>query len=167
MEASLCGKESTMKVSFDLDDTLFVSPQNYKTEKELKFPFNKIYKERLRLGTIDLMNWIREQGIELWVYTTSFRTERYIRGLFRCYGIKLDFVVNGESHAREVQADKREPMPSKYPGKYRIDLHIDDDISVVQNGRTYGFKVFLIGAQDDQWIEKIKQEIKEILKQKK
>lgn len=156
-----------MKVSFDLDDTLFVSPKNYKTEKELKFPFNKIYKERLRLGTIDLMNWIREQGIELWVYTTSFRTERYIRGLFRCYGIKLDFVVNGESHAREVQADKREPMPSKYPGKYRIDLHIDDDISVVQNGRTYGFKVFLIGAQDDQWIEKIKQEIKEILKQKK
>lgn len=156
-----------MKVSFDLDDTLFVSPPNYKTEKELKFPFNKIYKERLRLGTIDLMNWIREQGIELWVYTTSFRTERYIRGLFRCYGIKLDFVVNGERHAREVQADKREPMPSKYPAKYRIDLHIDDDISVVQNGRTYGFKVFLIGGQDDKWIEKIKQEIKEILKQEK
>ena len=148
-----------MKVSFDLDDTLFVSPQNYKTEKELKFPFNKIYKERLRLGTIDLMNWIREQGIELWVYTTSFRTERYIRGLFRCYGIKLDFVVNGERHAREVQADKREPMPSKYPGKYRIDLHIDDDISVKQNGRTYGFKVHLVGEQDEHWGEKLKQEI--------
>lgn len=149
-----------MKVSFDLDDTLFVSPENFKTEEELKFPFNKIYRERLRLGTKDLMNWIREQGIELWVYTTFFRSERYIRGLFRRYGIKLDAVVNGERHAREVQANKREAMPSKYPGKYRIDLHIDDDISVVQNGRIYGFKVFLIGSQDDRWIEKIKQEIK-------
>ena len=148
-----------MKVSFDLDDTLFVSPDNFKTEAELKFPFNKIYKERLRYGTIDLMNWIKEQGIELWVYTTSFRSERYIRKLFRCYGIKLDDVVNGERHAREVQADKKEAMPSKYPGKYRIDLHIDDDISVKENGRAYGFKVFIIGAQDEQWTNKIKNEI--------
>lgn len=44
-----------MKVSFDLDDTLFVSLENFKTEVELKFPFNRIYKEHLRLGTIDLM----------------------------------------------------------------------------------------------------------------
>lgn len=153
-----------MKVSFDLDDTLFVSPENFKTEAELKFPFNKIYKERLRFGTIDLMRWIKEKGIELWVYTTSFRSERYIRFLFRCYGIKLDSVVNGERHIREVQADKKETMPSKYPGKYRIDLHIDDDISVAQNGRVYGFKVFLIGAQDEQWTDKIKKEIRNILK---
>ncbi len=152
-----------MKVSFDLDDTLFVSPENFSTEKKLKFPFNKIYKERLRSGTIDLLKWIREQGIELWVYTTSFRSERYIRGLFRSYGIKLDSVVNGDRHAREVQADKREAMPSKYPSKYRIDLHIDDDISVVQNGKTYGFRVFLIGAQDDEWTQKIKQEIEKIM----
>lgn len=152
--------EGVMRVSFDLDDTLFVSPENYKTEPELKFPFNKIYKERLRLGTKELMNWMCEQGVELGVYTTSFRSEQYIRRLFRCYGIKLDFVINGERHAREVQADKKEPMPSKYPGKYRIDLHIDDDVSVKQNGRIYGFKVFLIGIQDGQWSEKIKQEIK-------
>ncbi len=151
-----------MRVSFDLDDTLFVSPENFKTEAELMFPFNKIYKERLRLGTIELMKWIREQGIELWIYTTSFRSERYIRGMFRRYGIKLDSVVNGERHAREVQAGKREAMPSKYPGKYRIDLHIDDDVSVVQNGRTYGFKVFLTGAQDDAWVDKIKKEIKKV-----
>ena len=56
---------------------------------------------------------------------------------------------------REVQGNKAEPMPSKFPAKYRIDLHIDDDISVLQNGRTYGFKVFLIGEQDDKWTEKI------------
>ncbi len=149
-----------MRVSFDLDDTLFVSPENFKTEAELKFPFNKIYKERLRLGTIELMKWIREQGIELWIYTTSFRSEGYIRGMFRHYGVKLDSVVNGERHAREVQAGRREAMPSKYPSKYRIDLHIDDDISVQQNGKIYGFKVFLIGAQDDAWVEKIKEQIR-------
>jgi len=151
-----------MRVSFDLDDTLFVSEENFKVEPALKFPFRAIYKERLRLGTVALLNDIRQQGIELWVYTTSYRSEHYIRGLFRCYGIKFDVVINGAKHAREVQSGRMEAMPSKYPSKYRIDLHIDDDRSVAENGRTYGFHVFLVSGQDDDWADKIKREIERI-----
>lgn len=124
-----------MIVSFDLDDTLFVSPEKFKTEEPLSFPFNKIYRERLRLGTKDL---------------------------FRHYGIKLGQVVNGSRHSAEVQGGKSEPMPSKYPGRYRIDLHIDDDVSVYQNGRTYGFKVFIVGPQDDEWANKIIEKVESI-----
>ena len=153
-----------MIVSFDLDDTLFVSPESFQVEHELSFPFNRIYRERLRLGTIELMTWLREQGIHIWIYTTSFRTERYIRRLFNHYGIKLDSVVNGYRHAKEVQAGKTEAMPSKYPGKYRIDLHIDDDISVAKNGQTYGFKVFIVGEDDDLWVKKLEDEIQIIRK---
>ena len=75
---------------------------------------------------------------------------------------KPDVVVNGERHAKEVQGSKGEVMPSRYPGKYRIDLHIDDDVSVAQNVRTYGFKVFIIGEQDDMWVEKIIKEVERI-----
>ena len=152
-----------MRVSFDLDDTLFVSPNNFQTEQELSFPLNKIYKERLRFGTISLMQYLKEANIEVWIYTTSFRSKRYIKNLFRCYGIKIDAIVNGERHAREVQGDKTEAMPSKYPSKYRIDLHIDDDVSVAQNGKVYGFKVLLVGEQDDEWDEKIRREISRFL----
>ena len=78
-----------MKVSFDLDDTLFVSEKKFKVEPALSFPWNHIYKERLRAGTIDLMNYIRNAGIELWIYTTSFRSEKYIRGLSGGYAIEI------------------------------------------------------------------------------
>lgn len=151
-----------MRISFDLDDTLFVSEETFKVEPALKFPFRAIYKERLRLGTVALLNDIRQQGMELWVYTTSYRSEHYIRGLFYCYGIKFDGVINGAKHAREVQSGHMEAMPSKYPSKYRIDLHVDDDRSVAENGRTYGFHVFLVGGQDDDWTDKIKREIERI-----
>ncbi len=40
-----------MRVSFDLDEVLFVAPGLVKAESPLSFPFNKLYKERLRLGT--------------------------------------------------------------------------------------------------------------------
>lgn len=151
-----------MKISFDLDDTLFVSPEEFQVEKELKFPWNKFYKERLRYGTVALMKYIKEQNIQLWIYTTSFRSERYIRKLFRCYGIKIDEVVNGARHQREVQGNKTETMPSKYPSKYRIDLHIDDDISVAQNGKTFGFKVLIIKEEDSEWDKKIIAQIEKL-----
>ena len=151
-----------MIVSFDLDDTLFVSEKDFKTEAPLRFPMNMIYKEKLRLGTVELMRYIHMQNIKLWIYTTSYRSERYIRGLFRCYGIRLDNVINGAKHAKDVQAGRAEGMPSKYPSKYRIDLHIDDDISVYQNGKIYGFNVFIVGSQDDEWTQKIIHEIERI-----
>lgn len=153
-----------MIVSFDLDDTLYVSPNDFKTEPELKFPWNKIYKERLRLGTKELFDKLQADGFETWIYTTSFRTEKYIRGLLKHYGIKVGEVINGARHSNEVQAGKAEPMPSKYPGKYRIGLHIDDDISVLRNGKTYGFKVYLIGPPDDEWVDKVYSEAVRIRK---
>lgn len=151
-----------MRISFDLDDTLFVDPEKFKTEKPLPFPFNKIFRERLRLGTIRLFNYLKKHEIETWIYTTSFRSERYIRGLFRCYKIRLDGIVNGKRHASEIQYGKREPMPSKYPSRYKIDLHIDDDISVKQNGDTYGFRVMILGEDDPDWTKKIIERVEQI-----
>ncbi len=151
-----------MKVSFDLDDTLFVSPDGFETEAVPSFTYKWKYKERLRKGTIELFEMLNAMGVEIWIYTTSFRSERYIRGLFRCYGLEVENIVNGERHAKEVQGGRVEAMPSKYPSRYRIDLHIDDDVSVAQNGRVYGFKVFIVGSQDDNWVEKIAEEVEKM-----
>lgn len=44
--------------------------------------------------------------------------------------------------------------------KYRIDLHIDDDITVAQDGKIYGFNLLIVGSQDDEWTDKIKKKLK-------
>lgn len=144
-----------MRISFDLDDTLFVSPQIMSTETELSFPLNRIFQERLRYGTIECFQQIRAREAEIWIYTISFRSEWYIRNLFRCYGLKLDGIVNGARHAKEVQGHRTEILPSKCPNHYRIHLHVDDERSVAQNGAMDGFTVFLIGAWDAAWVQKL------------
>ena len=151
-----------MIVSFDLDDTLFVDPLKIKTENPLGFPYKHIYKERLRLGTIALFQRIQNNGIKLWIYTTSYRSERYIRSFFKCYGIKIDGVVNGHRHEAEVQGKRKEAFPSKYPSRYKIALHIDDDPSVAQNGSIYGFKVYLLNNNDVDWHQKIWEEVEKL-----
>jgi len=148
-----------LRISFDLDDTLFINPDKTPAEPGLPFLLSRLYPDRLRAGTVSLMHWLRENQIEIYIYTTSFRSERYIRKLFRHYHILIDVVINGARHAREVQGSKAEAMPSKYPSHYRIDLHVDDDVSVLENGRYYGFRVYLIEEHDPDWTEKLIRQI--------
>lgn len=151
-----------MRVSFDLDEVLFVSPETHKTEPPLRFPFSKFFIERLRLGTPELIRKLQKQGVEVWVYTSSFRSEEYIKGLFRCYGVRFDGIVNGQRHQREVQRNRREAMPMKMPNRYRISLHVDDESIICTYGRELGFDVYQLDAQDDDWKEKILARVQEI-----
>lgn len=153
-----------MRVSFDLDEVLFVSPKTHKTEPDLIFPLNKIFKERLRYGTPDLINSLQRMDYEVWVYTSSFRSERYIRCLFRCYGVKFDGIVNGTRHQKEVQKGHKDTLPQKLPSHYRISLHIDDESIVCTMGRQFGYNVYQLEAQDDDWKEKIIARAEEIRK---
>ncbi len=148
------GKEK-MRVSFDLDEVLFVSPKTHKIEKPLPFPLNRIYKETLRLGTPELVQTLQRMGYEVWIYTSSFRSERYIRTLFHFYGVTFDGIVNGNRHRKEVQRDHKSVLPPKLPNRYRISLHIDDETIVCTMGRQYGYRAYQLGAQDDDWMEKI------------
>lgn len=99
---------------------------------------------------------------KVWVYTSSFRSERYIRTLFRLYGVKFDGIINGARHLDEVQAGHSETLPNKLPNRYKISLHIDDEAIIATNGKAYGFNVFELNAQDDDWEEKIINRVFEI-----
>lgn len=156
--------DEDIKISFDLDEVLFVSPETHKTEPKLPFPLDKIFIERVRYGTPKLIKELHKRGYEVWVYTSSFRSIRYIKWLFRFYGVWFDDIVNGDRHLREVQRDRKETLPQKLPNRYRISLHIDDEEVVVSYGKAYGFDVFQLNAQDDDWEEKILDRMKQIEK---
>ena len=151
-----------MRVSFDLDEVLFVSPETHKTEPPLPFPLNRIFKERLRLGTPSLIHELQALGYEVWIYTSSFRSERYIRWLFRFYGVRFDGIVNAQRHLKEVQRSNRTTLPQKLPNRYRISLHVDDESVVCSWGREYGYSTYQLNAQDDDWTEKVLRRAEEI-----
>ena len=157
-------EEQKMRVSFDLDEVMFVSPDTHKTEPALRFPLNRIYKERLRLGTPELINRLQEIGYEVWVYTSSFRSEHYIRSLFRFYGVKFDGIINGTRHLKEVQRDNATILPQKVPSRYRISLHVDDESVICSQGKQYGFEAYQLDAPDDEWKEKVIARAEEIRK---
>ena len=144
-----------MRISFDLDEVLFVDPNTFEIEDPPRFPLDRIYRERLRKGTVRLIHTLQEEEFEAWVYTSSFRSEKYIRSLFRCYGIRFDGIINAQRHLREVQKGHGHLLPQKVPGYYHIDLHVDDEDVIHQYGKQYGFKTCKVCDPDPDWVEKV------------
>ena len=151
-----------MRVSFDLDEVLFVSPGKYETEALPGFPYKRLFSERLRKGTPKLIHELQKRGFEVWIYTSSYRTDAYLRALFRAYGIRFDGIVNAQRHLKEVQRDRRERLPQKLPNFYHISLHVDDEKSVEKNGRLFGFRTLHVFEPDEHWVEKVLAEAERI-----
>lgn len=153
-----------MKISFDLDDTLILTNEGALHEQPVKRLFSLFYKERLRRGIVGLCKELESMGYDICVYTTSERSTAYIKRLFKLYGINLHTIVNQKLHMTVVQGNRKEIMPSKVPSKFGINLHIDDDISVKENGIQYGFNVLIISKEDELWTQKVIEEAKRIKK---
>ena len=151
-----------MRVSFDLDDVLFVSPESYETEPAPGFPYNRLFPDRLRKGTPQLIHDLQKRGYEVWIYTSSYRTEVYLRALFRAYGIRFDGIVNAQRHNSEVQRGRSEQLPQKLPNFYHISLHIDDESVVQENARRYGYRVMRVCEPDENWVEKVLCEVERV-----
>lgn len=139
-----------MRISFDIDDTLVCDP-SVPVEQFVPWWLRWRYREGIRQGSRDLMRQLLARRHELWVYTTSYRERRYLKGWFRSFGISLSGVINQYQHEREIGRQG----PSKNPGRYGIDLHIDDSVGVAIEGLTHGFRVLVISPNDLDWTERV------------
>lgn len=139
-----------MRISFDIDDTL-VCGSDVPSEQHVARWRRWLYRESIRRGTHALMSELAVQGHELWIYTTSFRSARYLHGWFAAFGVTLSGVVNQSRHDREVGRRG----PSKLPSAFGIDLHVDDSEGVAEEGRRHGFDVIVIAPKDVQWTARV------------
>jgi hypothetical protein len=139
-----------VRISFDIDDTLVCSP-GVPAEQLVPRWRRPWYSERLRHGTRALMGELLRRRCDLWIYTTSYRSPRYLRGWFRCLGVPLAGVVNQARHDRVVGRHG----PSKYPPAFGIDLHVDDSGGVGLEGERHGFAVVVVSPEDPDWAARV------------
>jgi hypothetical protein len=139
-----------MRISFDVDDTL-VCDLSVPTEQVVPWWRRWGYPEPLRRGTQSLMQELRGGGHQVWIYTTSYRPARYLRGWFRSFGVPLDGVVNQQRHERVVGRHG----PSKYPPAFGIDLHVDDSEGVAAEGKQHRFGVIVVSPTDLDWVARV------------
>jgi FMN phosphatase YigB (HAD superfamily) len=139
-----------MILSFDLDDTLISN--KFELEKT-NFLQRILGIECLRKGTIDLFKELKKQKHQIYIYTTSHRSESRIRWMFYSYGIAVDYVINQQKHQQKLR--NTNIYSSKFPTIFNIDIHIDDSMGVEAEGKKYGFKTIIISETDKKWTKTI------------
>jgi hypothetical protein len=139
-----------MRISFDIDDTLVCGP-TVPTEQFVRWWRRWLYPELLRRGTRALMQELLTRRCQPWIYTTSYRSPRYLRRWFASFGIPIHGVVNQYRHEKAVGRQG----PSKYPPGFGIDLHVDDSDGVAEEGRRHHFRVLIVSPDDPQWTARV------------
>jgi hypothetical protein len=145
-----------MRISFDLDDTLIChQPGSLHEPNRVPWLLRWWVNEPLRHGAIALMRDLAAAGHDLWVYTTSYRDPFAVRWWLRFHGISIRYVMNQSRHDRIVGRRG----PSKDPGRFRIDLHIDDSWGVWVEGRRHGFRVLVVLPGDPAWADRVREAV--------
>ena len=153
--ATVNRSERELCASFDLDEILLTDGKLYPEQKELSFPFDRIYKKTLRKNAAVLINELHRMGFDVWVYTGEYYSETYINTLFRLNDTKVDGIING-MRRKSTKKDFRET----FIGKYRISLHIDNSEVVCVKPKTKEYETYSIDPAQD-WASEVVERLRE------
>jgi hypothetical protein len=106
-------------------------------------------------GHTELAGDLRWRGRAVWVYTTSHRRPGAVRRWLRAHGARTRGVINQDAHARKLRHLPPSARPSKHPGAFGIDLHVDDSEGVRMEGARHGFRVVVVAPHDRGWADKV------------
>ncbi len=144
-----------MRIAFDLDDTLIPTTQDFSVgSRHCIFPMKLMFRERIRSDAPPLLCELSLEH-ELWIYTTSLRSERYVKCWFRLFGISISHVVNHDVHVRHV-TNTSFSQYSKAPKLFGIDLMIDDQIGVEVECAQQNCRSVIITPSDNDWVIKVR-----------
>ena len=148
------------RVTMDLDEVVFYDEKTMQqdhSEKQLGFPFNRMFKERLRLGIPALFRTLEKKGYDIWVYSSKYYSTDYIKSLFRKYHVNVTGIVTGT----EKRKDKKNSYDSLLKEKYKQTLHIDNDMVLKIESKSGNFNEFNIDSSEG-WSKNVIQIVEEI-----
>ena len=152
----------TRRVALDLDEVIFRTEGNGPLERPLPFPWNRIYKERLRLGVPALFHFLSKNGYDIWLYSAQYYSTDYIQNLFRKYHVKVSGVMTAiGKRAKNAEKDGKS-LEGMIMNKYRWTVHIDNDMVLQIFSGTKDFREFALGGEAAEWSQRIMDVIAEI-----
>ncbi|MBR2281249.1 MAG: ParB N-terminal domain-containing protein [Spirochaetales bacterium] len=149
--------ENDKCISFDLDEVLICDGKSVAADRSPRFPFNLIYRERIRQSIGACFKELGRLGFDIWVYTGSYRSKGYMEGLLRHHRAKVDGIMNGLKAKRPGSG-----ISKAFKDKYKVIVHADNDSVVWIDTGTREFEDIKVSSDDDwasQVIQKVRQQM--------
>ncbi|MCR5739296.1 MAG: ParB/RepB/Spo0J family partition protein [Lachnospiraceae bacterium] len=155
------------RATLDLDEVIFRDDDAPFLEKKLGFPYSIRYKQRIKLGIPALFYTLSKHGYDIWVYSSRFYSYDDIKDFFRCYRVHVDGIITGIVKDKKVVAEKRPVVEKLFSNKYKVTLHIDNNMILRTVRGSSDFLERELDASDELWSKKAASAIEEMEKNEK
>ena len=149
------------RVTLDLDEVVLCTQEGVTAEKELPFPFNRLYPMRLRSGIPALFHYLENNGYDIWVYSAQFYSIEYIKAFFHKYHVHVSGIVTGTEKRTKIMTDVKKKLDELVEEQYHFTLHIDNKMVLQSFSQTHRFEEHGLKGSAS-WAEEVKQIIEEI-----
>ena len=147
------------RVTLDLDEVVFHSGPKEEAEPRLRFPWNRLYRERLRNGVPALFHHLKTLGYDIWIYTAGYYSMDYLQRCFRHYQVQLDGVVTGLTSRRPGVEGIRNQMQALMAVQYPKTVHIDGSSVLCIDRTAHEFNEFPLSGASDTWAQEVREAI--------
>lgn len=145
---------------FDLDEVLLRPSDDPYLEPPLLFPFNLHFRERLRMGVPALFYFLKQQGYDIWIYSSTFYSNDDVEAFFRHYHANIDGAITGFAK----RTGSFEKIQAMFDDKYAITLHIDNESVLLTQERPMDFA---LSGNPKEWSGEIMDIVKGLHKDEK
>lgn len=148
---------NTMCVSIDLDEVLLADRNSYPTKEKPFFLSKKLFPKILRYNAGALINELRNDGFDVWIYTNDFHSSEYIDILLRHQHTRVDGIVNGLSRKKS-----KDGLKKAFINKYKYSIHIDNEGIICVNNSIKDFESIDIETTQNNWAADIMKAMKQL-----
>ena len=149
----LANSTHTKRAALDLDEVLFRTEGPL--ESALPFPWNRLYRERIRRGLPALFHFLAKNGYDIWLYSSKYYSTDYIQNYFRKYHVKVTGVMTAIGKRAKAAGDAGKNLEKLITHKYSSTVHIDNDMVLLIDRETKEFREFPLSGEDAAWSQEI------------
>ena len=150
---------SDKRVSLDLDEVVFRPAEDSCLEKPLRFPLNRFYRERIRLGIPALFHALNSQGYDIWIYTARYYSFSYLKYYFKHYRVPVTGIVTGTARKGPFSRDTLKEMERLFDAKYRETIHIDQNTILCTSKGSHDFEEYRLNGSSESWSREVMETI--------
>lgn len=155
--AKIKNSNNNMCVSIDLDEVLLADRNSYPKDDKPSYLSKKLFPKILRHNSGALINELRNQGFDVWIYTFNFHSSEYIGMLLKNQHTKVDGIVNALSKRKS-----KDGLRNAFINKYKYSLHVDNNGIICVNNEIKDFESIDIETTQNTWAADIMKGIKQL-----
>lgn len=146
--------KSDRRVTVDLDEVVFRTDQDPWLERKLRFPLNRQFKERIRLGIPALFQALNGHGYDIWVFTSRYLSLDYLRYYFKHYHVHVTGIVTGTMRKGEDEEKKAE-LKRLFEEKYNTTVIIDNEVVIRTREGSADFDEYRLSGSPETWSREV------------